>query len=323
LQQQRKKKIYNKGKWSGKPYNFFGDYLSGKYNCRVLKLPIDAGLSCPNRDGTIGTGGCIFCGEDGSASPTARLSYTITDQMTDARNTFKRGNIPTKYIAYFQAWTNTYGDIQRLKKLYDEAVSFPDVIGLMIGTRPDCINKDVVELISSYKKENFELWIELGMQSIHDKSLRFLRRGHSHAQTLEAINIINQYSIPQCLHLIIGIPGETWEDMMETALSISRLPVQGVKIHHLHIIKNTALEVIDKKEPLQLMTLKEYVSVVCDFIERLRPDILIHRLMGDRPADSLIKPKWGLHKGTVIKAIEDEFEKRVTYQGFFYNSEEF
>lgn len=322
MQKQNRKNRFNPGSWSGKPYNFFGDYLAAAYSCRVLKLPIDAGLSCPNRDGTLDFSGCVFCSEEGSASPTTGGFTSIKEQMLNAKNTFRRSDRDTKYIAYFQAFTNTYGSTEKLKKLYDEAVSFPDVTGLMIGTRPDCINMEILEVISGYKKVGFELWIELGLQSVHDRSLAFLNRGHTFKQTADAIKLIDEYGIPVCVHVILGIPGETWEDMMTTAETISALPVSGVKIHHLHIIKGTPLETIYHQRSFGLMSLREYVSTLCDFIERLRPDIIIHRLMGDRMEDSLLQPKWGLHKGTVLQSIEDEFSRRCTFQGFLYSDEE-
>lgn len=222
------------------------------------------------------------------------------------------------YIAYLQAFTNTYAPVNILKEIYDTAVSFPDITGLMIGTRPDCITREILELIKSYDKNNFELWIEIGMQSLHNRSLTLLNRGHSNECTINAVNSIADYNIKTCLHIILGIPGETWQDMMETAEAISCLPVSGVKLHHLHVIKNTPLEKISIAEKYKMIAFKEYISTACDFIERLRPDILIHRLAGDRSEDTLIEPKWGLHKGTVLQGIEDEFKKRCTYQGFLY-----
>lgn len=307
------------GNWHGKPYHFFGDYLYHKFNAKILKLTINANLGCPNRDGTIGTSGCIFCSE-GSASPTAIGTMSIHQQMRAAIEGFNRGLYTPKYIAYFQAFTNTYASVEALKKLYDTAVEFNDVVGLMIGTRPDCLPDDVLDLIASYQKSNFELWLEIGMQSMHDKSLQYLNRGHTHTQTVDAIKRAAQRGIPVCVHVIMGIPGESWNDMMATACEISRLPIRGVKIHHLHVIKGTALEVLYNKGEVQLLTFKQYISYVCDFIERLRGDIIIHRLLGDQPRDMLIAPAWGLHKGTVLKAIEDELLRRGTYQGFLCDS---
>jgi len=241
--------------------------------------------------------------------------------MENAINTFRRSDQYTKYIAYFQAFSNTYAPVPTLERLYDEALSFPEVAGLMIGTRPDCISRDILKLIKKYNRDNFELWIELGIQSMNNASLAFLKRGHTVEKSIESINLISEYGISICVHVILGIPGETWEDMMETAEKISALPVNGIKIHHMHVIKDTVLEQIYNRENFKLMPLKEYVSTVCDFIERLRPDITIHRLMGDRKEDTLLYPKWSIHKGTVLQAIEDEFKNRATFQGFLYKGE--
>jgi len=241
--------------------------------------------------------------------------------MKNAVDTFTRTNSSTRYIAYFQAFTNTYAPVSTLEKLYDEAVSFPDIAGLMIGTRPDCISRDVLKLIKKYDRDNFELWIELGIQSMNNHSLDFLKRGHTVEKSIESIKLISEFDISVCVHVILGIPGETWDDMMDTAVKLSALPIHGVKIHHMHIIKDTELENIFNREHFVLMSLKEYVSTLCDFIERLRPDITIHRLMGDRHEDTLLYPKWSIHKGTVLQAIDDEFKKRATFQGFLYQGE--
>ncbi|MCX8123722.1 MAG: TIGR01212 family radical SAM protein [Spirochaetes bacterium] len=317
----QKKKInhYNVGNWYGKPYHFFGDYLYHKFGAKILKLSINANLGCPNRDGTIDTGGCIFCSL-GSASPTAEKAMSIHQQMQAAVSGFNRGMYTPHYIAYFQAFTNTYASVDILKKLYDSALEFNNVVGLMIGTRPDCVPDDVLDLIASYKKSNFELWLEIGMQSMHEKSLSLLNRGHTHSQTIDAIMRASKRGIPVCVHVILGIPSESWDDMMATANEISKLPISGVKIHHLHVIKGTPLEMMYNSGAVNLLSFKQYVSYVCDFIERLRGDIIIHRLLGDQPKDMLVAPAWGLHKGTVLKAIEDELLRRGTYQGFLCDS---
>ncbi len=261
-------------------------------------------------------GGCIFCSPDGSAAPTANVCLSIREQMHRAANNFKRTGESTAYIAYFQAYTNTYGDRETLRKAYDESLLFPGVTGLMIGTRPDCIDEKIAHTIASYIKPKFETWVELGFQTAHDRSLKLLNRGHDSKDSLKAIEILAEKKIPICLHIILGIPGESREDMIETAKIVSQLPVQGVKIHHLHIIKGTPLEAMYNRAKFKVFTLNEYVSVICDFIENLRQDIIVHRLMGDRMEDTLVEPRWGLHKGTVIKAIEDEFRRRSTFQGF-------
>lgn len=282
-----------------------------------MKLPINAGLTCPNRDGTISNEGCIFC-SGGSASPTSSISDDITSQMLNAKNGFRRSDAETKYIAYFQAFTNTYSDTDSLGKMYSAALSVNEIIGLMIATRPDCLPDDVLDLIGSFKNDNFELHLEIGVQSIHDKSLNFLNRGHAFKDSRDVVLRASERGIPVCAHIILGIPGETWRDIMDTAEEISSLPVSGVKIHHLHVIKNTKLEEYYNQGKVPVMEFKEYVSIVCDFLERLRPEILIHRLIGDINIHSLIAPMWANQKGTVLKAIDDEFEKRCTMQGFFF-----
>ena len=311
-------KDYNPGNWYGKPYHFFGDYLWNKYNTGVLKLPINVNLGCPNRDGTTGHEGCIFCSEDGSAAPIANDTDSISEQMHQAREAFARSSRKTRYIAYFQAFTNTYAPVEHLKELYDTAIDHEDVIGLMIGTRPDCVPDDVLDLVATYRHDRFELWLELGMQTMHDRSLKYLFRGHTHSQTRDAIFRSAQRGIPLCVHVILGIPGETWENMMETAREISSLPVQGLKLHHLHAIRGTRLGEYFIQDQFTPITFSRYISYACDFMERLRPDIIIHRLAGDRDPQNLLAPSWSLHKGTVIKAIHDEFHRRHTYQGFLY-----
>lgn len=281
-----------------------------------MKLPINANLGCPNRDGTISSGGCIFCSDEGSASPTALVSDNIISQMKNAEHSFSREFDKTKFIAYFQSFTNTYADISVLKNMYDTALTYHDVTGLMIGTRPDCISEDICRFISDYKKPGFELWIEIGMQSSHDKSLNFLRRGHSNYDTLKSVDICNRYGIKICLHVILGIPGESWQDMMDTADLISRLPVQGIKFHHLHVIRGTVLSDMYAETKFSLLSIKEYISILCDFLERTPGNILIHRISGDREEQSLIAPKWGMLKGSIQTGIENELANRGSWQGF-------
>ncbi len=298
----------------GKAYLFFGDYLKEKYGRRVLKLPINAGLGCPHREGK--TGGCIFCSETGSASPTSDTRTLITEQMRQARDSFVRSDRETSYIAYFQAYTNTRGPLSVLRRMYDTALNEPDIIGLMIATRPDCCDNDVLDLVASYIRPGRELWLEIGMQTRHNRSLQWLNRGHDHGQTRDAVIRAAERGIPVCVHVILAIPGEDWRDMMETAMEISSLPVSGVKIHHLHVIRNTPLERIHQNRPFALPDSKEYVSLLVDFLERLRPDIVIHRLMGDHPEDGLVVPRWGLHKGTILRDVDTAFASRGTSQGF-------
>ncbi len=299
-----------------KPYHYFSDYLRDEYRCRVLKLPLNAGLSCPNRDGTLGESGCVYCSFDGSASPGMSGSGSLPEQIAFAKKKIKRYDAGTKYIAYFQAFTNTNADPSLLKNLYDQAVREKDIIGLMIGTRPDCLPDETLDLIASYRKNGFELWLEIGMQTIHDRSLEFLGRCHTNAATTDAVVRSAARGIPVCVHLILGIPGESWSDMMATAETVRDMPVKGVKFHQLHVIRGTRLEELFHSGRVTLLSQNEYVSILCDFIERISRGILIHRFMGDREENTLVAPLWGLRKGTVIKAIDEEFRRRGTYQGF-------
>ena len=302
-----------------KRINLFGDYLSGKYQSSVLKLPINAGLSCPNRDGKLDNAGCIFCCENGSAAASCSENLSITEQMISAMNSFKRGNSSHKYIAYFQAYTNTYADESILKKMYDEAVSFsPDIIGLMIGTRPDCISEDNSKLISSYSEILPEVWVELGMQSANNKSLSFLNRHHTHFDSINAVKILQNYGIKVCAHFITGIPHENYEDIMHSVSAFNNLGIDGIKLHHFHVIKGTPAEKIFENEKFNLLSMQEYISITCDILERLNPEISVHRLSADRDMESLIAPVWGLHKGSVQKGIDDELTRRGTWQGFLF-----
>ncbi len=299
----------------GKPYLFFGDYLRNNYDCRILKLAINSGLGCPNRT-EDNPEGCIFCAESGSSSLSSNPEYSILEQMAASEASFSRTNIPTKYIAYFQAYTNTMAVTAHLRSLYDQALSYHDVIGLMIGTRPDMCQPAVCDLLFEYKARCTEFWIELGLQTIHEQSLQYLHRGHTFVQSIDAIERLAKYEIDVCVHVILGIPGETWEDMMRTAEMLSSLPIKGVKLHHLHIIRGTLLEKMHLETPVKLLGFDEYISIAADFIERLRDDIIIHRIAGDAPLTDLVAPKWCTLKGTIQQTLCDEFIRRGSWQGF-------
>ena len=247
------------------------------------------------------------------------MNLSITEQMSSAIGSFKRGNGSQKYIAYFQAFTNTYADNSVLKKFYDEAVSFsPDIIGLMIGTRPDCISEENSKLISTYSEKIPEVWVELGMQSANDKSLSFLNRHHSHYDSIKAVKILKKHGIKVCAHFITGIPYEKYSDIMHSVSAFNDLNIDGIKLHHFHLIKNTPAEKIYEREKFNLLSMREYISITCDILERLNPETTVHRLSADRDIESLIAPVWGLHKGSVQKGIEDELIKRGTWQGFMF-----
>ncbi len=317
----REREPFEPGEFAGKPYRSFGDHLVRTYGRRILKIPINANLSCPNREGRPGRQGCLFCSLDGSASPGTSTAASLEEQIEATKKNFKRAGPDTGYIAYFQAYTNTYAPREVLKNLYDTALSSPGMTGLMVGTRPDCLPDDILDLIASYRRPGFELWLEIGMQSAHDRSLELLMRGHTRADTVDAVGRAATRGIPVCAHLILGIPGETWHDMMDTALFIRSMPLSGLKLHHLHVIRGTPLEEWHRDGRMAPLSLKEYASLLCDFLERVSPDLVIHRLMGDRDEETLIAPLWSLRKGTAIKAIEEEFSRRGTRQGFLFDRE--
>ncbi|MDP3804723.1 MAG: TIGR01212 family radical SAM protein [Candidatus Omnitrophota bacterium] len=297
-----------------KLYNDYNTYLKTKYGCKVYKIGLDAGLSCPNRDGTKGIGGCVYCDDNASRASYTNPKDTISDQLAKRIKYLKQSRLATKFIAYFQAFTNTYASIDKLKKIYDEALDFDDVVGISIGTRPDAVDQDKLKLISSYKNR-LEVRIEYGLQSIHDKTLIRINRGHSFADFLEALKLTKEFDIPVCAHVILGLPGETKADMIETAKSITGLKVNAVKIHLLHILKGSLLEELYNKGEVKVLRRDEYASLVCDFLEYLSPDIIIERLTGEGSRDSHVAPLWALDKTGTINEIGETLKKRGAFQG--------
>lgn len=296
-------------------YYPFSYFLRENFPVKVHKISIHAGFTCPNRDGLAGVGGCTYCANE-SFSPNVRETIApIKEQVENGIKFLKRRYGSEKFIAYFQAFTNTYADVDTLKDRYDEALLNKDVIGLSIGTRPDCITDDILELIHSYTEE-YHVWVEYGLQSIHDRTLQLVNRGHDYKSFEDAVLLTKQKEgIKICAHVILGLPGEDWNDMMETAGTVSALGIDGIKIHHLYIAKNTAMANDYLKGKIKTMKMEEYVSLACDFLERISPDIVIQRLVGDTHGDFLISPVWNATKGEVFAAITNELKHRNSYQG--------
>lgn len=296
-------------------YYPFSYFLRENFPVKVHKISIHAGFTCPNRDGLAGVGGCTYCANE-SFSPNVRETIApIKEQVENGIKFLKRRYGSEKFIAYFQAFTNTYADVDTLKDRYDEALLNKDVIGLSIGTRPDCITDDILELIHSYTEE-YHVWVEYGLQSIHDRTLQLVNRGHDYKSFEDAVLLTKQKEgIKICAHVILGLPGEDWNDMMETAGTVSALGIDGIKIHHLYIAKNTAMANDYLKGNIKTMKMEEYVSLACDFLERISPDIVIQRLVGDTHGDFLISPVWNATKGEVFAAITNELKHRNSYQG--------
>lgn len=299
-------------------YNSLNEYFRSKYGKRVQKITIDAGFFCPNRDGRISRGGCIFCDERGSG----RGEYGILglrEQLERAFSFLVRKYKTDLFIIYFQAFTNTYAPIDRCISLFEETLSEAkrlfNVVGLSVGTRPDCVPDPFPFRYSSLKSHVDELWLELGLQSINYRTLRLINRGHTLAEFIDAVLRCKNWGIKICAHVILGLPGEGEEDAIETARVLSALKIDGVKIHPLYVVRGTPLEDMVKKGEYKPLELGEYVSMCVSFLEHLSPNIVVHRITGETSKEELFAPPWILRKNEVIRAIEEEFVRRDTWQG--------
>lgn len=302
-------------------YYPFSHFLKKNFSVRVHKISLHAGFTCPNRDGLVGVGGCTYCANE-SFSPNVRETIApISEQVTKGIEFLKTRYGAEKFIAYFQAFTNTYADVKILKPKYDEALLNDDVIGLSIGTRPDCINEEILDLINGYTKK-YHVWIEYGLQSIHDRTLQLINRGHDYKAFKDAVMLTKNYpEIKICAHLILGLPGENWDDMMETAKEVSSFDIDGIKLHHLYVAKNTVMADDYFKGKVKTMEMEEYVPLVCDFLERIPSDMVVQRLVGDTHGNFLVSPIWNISKGEVFSAITRELKKRNSYQGIKCNND--
>ncbi|RJP56494.1 MAG: TIGR01212 family radical SAM protein [Candidatus Auribacter fodinae] len=292
-------------------YNNFNSYLQKKFGCRVYKISLDAGLGCPNRE--LGTP-CVYCDAQGSGTGASLEQASIEDQMTKWMRSYRKYYSAEKFIAYFQAYTNTHATVSELKQLYIRALHFDDVVGLAIGTRPDCVDHEKIDMISSFAGD-YEVWVEYGMQTSHDKTLSLIQRGHTYADLKKAVAMTKGSGVKICVHVIIGLPGESYDDIMQTAHEVAQLGIDGVKIHLLHVIKGSQLEQWYLNGDIRLLDKETYVHFVCDFLEVLPPNILIQRLTGERHQDMLTAPKWCLQKAVVIRDIQRELKRRNSRQG--------
>ena len=273
----------------------------------------------PARTGTgqVGTGGCIYCDGRGSALRQAGGLPSVGEQIRRGKEFYHGHAKAEKFIAYFQTFTNTYAPVDRLKALYDEALAVEDVIGLSIGTRPDCVSDETIALIRSYA-ERYHVWLEFGLQSIHDRTLRTINRGHDRATFLDAVRRTGSGPIRICAHIILGLPGESREEMMDTARVLAELPIQGIKIHNLLALKGTVLGRLYEQGELTLMTREQYVATVCDILEILPPEMVIQRLTADGYREIFLGPDWAANKLTVLNGINRELEARDSWQGKLY-----
>ena len=304
-----------------KPYNHYGAYLREKYNGkRVFKIIVDGHFTCPNRDGSKGYGGCTYCNVDSFTPDSARKLPTIKEQVEEGMERAIKGYRAEKFIIYFQPNTNTYAPTHVLKSMYDEALSIApeNVVGLSIGTRPDCIDFEKVALLESYS-ERYDVDLEMGMESIYNDTLKRINRGCSHEELERALKLVENSSLDICVHTIFGFPWESKEMMLRYADEINRFPqIKFIKLHHLHIVEGSIMGVQYKREPFKVFTIEEYTDFLCEFIPLLRPDIIIQRVFGLADKELLIAPNWGKGKSAIQTFIDKGLEERGAIQGSKY-----
>ena len=298
-------------------YNHLNKYLKEKFGERTLKICIDGGFTCPNRDGTISTNGCIFCSEKGSGD-LIKYNKNISKQVTDYFLSY-RSERANKFIAYFQNFTNTYDSIPNLKSKYDSALIDDRIVGLEIATRPDCINEDICRLLKSYS-EKYYVCVELGLQTSNDKTGTLINRGYSSNQFTNAVKLLNRYNIDVVAHIMVGLPGESFDDVKSSVNFINNHNIQGIKIHSTYVIKNTVLADMYFNGDYTPITLDYYLNALTFIITHISPDIVIHRISGDAPKDLLIAPEWNLHKKWVLNGFDKILREDDLWQGKYYKS---
>ena len=305
--------------WRGKRFNSYNSALRDEFGARVYKIGLRLDFTCPNRDGRVAVGGCIYCNNASHTPQDYRPRTSVAEQLAQGANAIRKRHKAEKFIAYFQSYTNTYDTPVKLKELYREALEFPGVVGLAIATRPDCVPNETLDLIQAISEETY-LWLELGLESMHDRTLEWTNRGHDLGTYIDAVKRAKARDLRICTHLIFGFPGESRTDMLATAPLVNGLGVDGVKLHNLHVIKNTVLEKFYKQGEVPLLSRPEYVSLIADFLERLSPATIVHRLTGETYRAITVAPDWSIDKIGVHNAISKELEVRDTWQGRLYSS---
>ena len=300
--------------WGEKRYKSLNYFLREKFGEKVFKISLDGGFTCPNRDGKVSTGGCTFCSSKGSGDFAGNSSVSITDQFYNIKNMMRKKWNGEKYIAYFQAYTNTYGTVEELRKKYNEAIKEEGVVALAIATRPDCLGEDVLDLLKEFS-EKIYLWVELGFQTSRDDIGRNFNRGYDRDVFDKAAEGLRERNIEVVVHTIFGLPEETPEDMLNTVKYVISKDIQGIKLHLLHLMEETAMVKDYEEGKLKFLEKDEYVKLICEAICLLPKDVVIHRLTGDAPRDKLIGPMWSLKKWEVLNAIDKYLEDNDLYQG--------
>jgi len=300
--------------WNDKRYHNLNYFLREKFGDKVFKIALDAGFSCPNRDGTISQGGCLFCSARGSGDFAGSRMFSITKQFEDIKIMMSKKWKSKKYIAYFQAYTNTYASIEVLREKYEEAVSQAGTVALAIATRPDCLSHEVLDLIEEYSRRVYT-WVELGLQTQSDESAKIINRGYKLLMFEESLRELNKRNIDVVVHTIFGLPGENKEDMLKTIDYVAHKDIKGIKMHLLHLMEDTPMVELYKQKKLEFLSQDEYIDIICTAITMLPPDMVIHRLTGDAPRELLIGPMWSLKKWEVLNGIDNRLAQLDLYQG--------
>lgn len=300
--------------FDNKRYHTYNYFLKNKYKQKIAKVSLNAGFTCPNRDGACGYGGCIFCSESGSGDFAGNVYDSLQKQFQDVSCIMQRKWPNCQFIAYFQANTNTYGNIERLKKTFEPFLNKDDVVGIAIATRPDCLSEDICDYLYELSQQ-CDLYIELGLQTIHDKTAQLINRGHNYKTFVEGVNKLRERHIDVCVHIINGLPYETYDMMLETVKTVGKLDIQGIKIHNLFILQNTKLYQLYQKNPFPLLTREQYISLVVEQLSYIPPHIVIERLTGDAPIQELFEPKWSIKKVTILNDIDKLMKEKDIYQG--------
>lgn len=295
-------------------YNDYNSYLRSTFGERVQKIVIDSGLTCPNRDGTLSSGGCIYCNSTGSGTGDFGWGKSIKEQVEAGKEAMRKRYKARKFLAYFQSYTNTYASLDHLKSMFDQALTSEGMAGMAVGTRPDCVDQEKLDLLASYT-DDYLVWVEYGIQSVHDKTLALINRGHNFDSFCRSVQMTRSRGIHVCAHVILGLPGEDRRMMKETAEALGRLGIDGVKIHLLYVIRGTRLAWMWQNGRYTCMEQEEYVQAVCDFLERLPADVVIQRLTGDPHPEELIAPQWSRRKNETLSMIRDRLEEMDIRQG--------
>lgn len=303
--------------WNGKPYHSFDYMLKERFGEKIYKVALDAGMTCPNRDGTLGSRGCIFCSAGGSGDFAGSRQDSITQQIEKQAASIRQKRGVAKFIAYFQAYTNTYAPVDYLRKIYTEAISHPDIVAISIGTRPDCLDEDILQLLDELNQKK-PVWVELGLQTIHETTARYIRRGYPLSCFEQAVSELRKRNLDVIVHTILGLPGESKNDILSTIEYLNHQDIQGIKLQLLHVLKGTDLAEDYLAGKFQVYTMEEYLELVIDCLEHLNPEIVIHRLTGDGPKDLLIAPLWSSAKRTVLNTLHRECKLRHAFQGKQY-----